>query len=106
MVVARTSRSSPLIWICMTLRQSSGTCGLLAATPELKGRSDSGRNATFASRMPDSLVLYVLNGPNLNLLGMREPDKYGTATLDDVEALCAEIAEGLGLAIDFRQTNG
>ena len=50
-------------------------------------------------------LVVVLNGPNLNLLGMREPDKYGTATLDDVEALCAEIAEGLGLAIDFRQTN-
>jgi 3-dehydroquinate dehydratase-2 len=47
----------------------------------------------------------VLNGPNLNLLGTREPEKYGTATLDDVEALCAETAEALGLAIDFRQTN-
>ena len=51
-------------------------------------------------------LIVVLNGPNLNLLGVREPDKYGTATLDDVEALCAEVAEGLGLAIDFRQTNG
>ena len=51
-------------------------------------------------------LVVVLNGPNLNLLGMREPEKYGTATLDDVEALCAEVAEGLGLAIDFRQTNG
>jgi 3-dehydroquinate dehydratase-2 len=47
----------------------------------------------------------VLNGPNLNMLGMREPEKYGNATLDDVEALCAETAEELGLAIDFRQTN-
>lgn len=51
-------------------------------------------------------LVVVLNGPNLNLLGMREPEKYGTATLDDVEALCAEAAEALGLAIDFRQTNG
>lgn len=51
-------------------------------------------------------LVVVLNGPNLNLLGTREPEKYGTATLDDVEALCAEVAEGLGLAIDFRQTNG
>ena len=50
-------------------------------------------------------LIAVLNGPNLNLLGTREPDKYGTATLDDVEALCAEVAEELGLAIDFRQTN-
>lgn len=50
-------------------------------------------------------LVAVLNGPNLNMLGTREPDKYGTATLDDVEALCAEAAEELGLAIDFRQTN-
>ncbi|WP_149536296.1 type II 3-dehydroquinate dehydratase [Siccirubricoccus phaeus] len=51
-------------------------------------------------------LIAVLNGPNLNLLGIREPAKYGTATLDDVESLCAEVAEELGLAIDFRQTNG
>ena len=51
-------------------------------------------------------LITVLNGPNLNMLGTREPEKYGHATLDDVEALCAETAEGLGLAIDFRQTNG
>jgi len=51
-------------------------------------------------------LIAVLNGPNLNLLGTREPEIYGTATLDDVEALCAETAEALGLAIDFRQTNG
>jgi 3-dehydroquinate dehydratase-2 len=50
-------------------------------------------------------LIAVLNGPNLNLLGTREPEKYGTATLDEVEALCAEAAEELGLAIDFRQTN-
>ena len=51
-------------------------------------------------------LIVVLNGPNLNMLGMREPEKYGHSTLDDVEALCAETAEALGLAIDFRQTNG
>jgi 3-dehydroquinate dehydratase-2 len=51
-------------------------------------------------------LIAVLNGPNLNMLGTREPEKYGHATLDDVEALCAETAEELGLAIDFRQTNG
>ena len=47
----------------------------------------------------------VLNGPNLNLLGLRQPEIYGALTLDDVEAACAETAERLGLAIDFRQTN-
>ncbi len=51
-------------------------------------------------------LVTVLNGPNLNLLGLRQPQIYGAATLDDVEALCAETAEELGLAIDFRQTNG
>jgi 3-dehydroquinate dehydratase-2 len=47
----------------------------------------------------------VLNGPNLNLLGTREPAVYGTGTLDELETLCAETAEGLGVAIDFRQSN-
>jgi 3-dehydroquinate dehydratase-2 len=50
-------------------------------------------------------LITVLNGPNLNMLGTREPDIYGTGTLDDLETLCAETAEGLGLAIDFRQSN-
>lgn len=50
-------------------------------------------------------LILVLNGPNLNMLGTREPEIYGTATLDDLETLCAETAEGLGLAIECRQTN-
>ena len=57
--------------------------------------------------LPESLPLIaVLNGPNLNMLGLREPQLYGSATLDDVEQLCAETGERLGLSIDFRQTNG
>ncbi len=55
--------------------------------------------------MTEPPLIAVLNGPNLNMLGVREPEKYGIATLDDVEALCAEAAEEMGLAIDFRQTN-
>ncbi len=51
-------------------------------------------------------LIAVLNGPNLNMLGLRQPHLYGSATIDDVENLCAETAEQLGLAIDFRQTNG
>lgn len=51
-------------------------------------------------------LIVVLNGPNMNMLGLRQPELYGGATIDDVEALCAETADGLGLAIDFRQTNG
>lgn len=53
--------------------------------------------------MPDSPVLYVLNGPNLNLLGVREPDIYGHETLAGVRALC-ERAAGTATVV-FRQTN-
>lgn len=49
--------------------------------------------------------IYVLNGPNLNLLGEREPAIYGTDTLADIEARCAARAAALGMTIDFRQTN-
>ncbi|MBM3554173.1 MAG: type II 3-dehydroquinate dehydratase [Alphaproteobacteria bacterium] len=47
----------------------------------------------------------ILNGPNLNLLGLREPAIYGKATLADVEKLCRATAKRLGLAVDFRQSN-
>ena len=47
----------------------------------------------------------ILNGPNLNLLGARQPAVYGRETLADVEAACAEAAAGLGLEIAFRQSN-
>jgi 3-dehydroquinate dehydratase-2 len=47
----------------------------------------------------------ILNGPNLNLLGMREPEVYGAATLADVEALCHQTAAALGLDADVRQSN-
>lgn len=56
--------------------------------------------------MPTSLPLItVLNGPNLNMLGLREPHIYGAATLDDVEQLCSDTADRLSLAVDCRQTN-
>ena len=54
--------------------------------------------------MPETPVIYVLNGPNLNLLGVREPEIYGRETLADVQALC-EAAAGDGAKIVFRQTN-
>jgi len=50
-------------------------------------------------------VVFILNGPNLNRLGMREPKVYGTATLADLEADCRDHARALGLDVVFRQTN-
>jgi 3-dehydroquinate dehydratase-2 len=50
-------------------------------------------------------TVYVLNGPNLNLLGRREPKIYGKATLKDVEALCRKTAAAHKLAVEFRQSN-
>lgn len=50
-------------------------------------------------------LVYVLNGPNLNLLGLREPEIYGSDTLDDIAALLEDRAQDLGLEIEMRQSN-
>ncbi|GMB81441.1 type II 3-dehydroquinate dehydratase [Shinella zoogloeoides] len=52
-----------------------------------------------------ALPLFVLNGPNLNALGKREPGIYGGQTLADIEALCKTEGEKLGFAVEFRQSN-
>ena len=50
-------------------------------------------------------TVLVLNGPNLNLLGVREPEIYGKETLADIKQRCVERAKGHGLEVDFRQSN-
>jgi len=55
--------------------------------------------------MPAPPTIYVLNGPNLNLLGVREPEIYGADTLDEIADRLDDKARGLGLAIDMRQSN-
>jgi 3-dehydroquinate dehydratase II len=55
--------------------------------------------------MPTPTLIYVLNGPNLNLLGTREPAIYGYDTLDDIAGRLEDQARGLGLEVDVRQTN-
>ena len=49
--------------------------------------------------------IFVLNGPNLNLLGKREPEIYGSGTLGDIQAMLESMAQELAMAIDFRQSN-
>jgi 3-dehydroquinate dehydratase-2 len=50
-------------------------------------------------------IILILNGPNLNLLGTREPEVYGRDTLKEIEAECRRHAKARGLAVDFRQSN-
>lgn len=50
-------------------------------------------------------LIYILTGPNLNLLGLREPELYGTTTLKQIERQCGDRAIELGVMIDFRQSN-
>jgi 3-dehydroquinate dehydratase-2 len=50
-------------------------------------------------------LISILNGPNLNLLGKRQPEIYGSETLEDVEKACAKLASGLGLRTELHQSN-
>ncbi|HXL71189.1 MAG TPA: type II 3-dehydroquinate dehydratase, partial [Rhizomicrobium sp.] len=57
------------------------------------------------TRKSKTLPIYIINGPNLNLLGTREPEVYGRTTLGDIETLCAARAKSHGLSIVFLQSN-
>ena len=50
-------------------------------------------------------IIHILNGPNLNLLGKRQPEIYGSDTLDDVTRLCAEAGRPIGLSVEQKQSN-
>src|SRR5215470_4258584 len=57
------------------------------------------------SKQSKTLPIYILNGPNLNLLGFREPEVYGHTTLAEIEKMCAVQAASYGLSIVFHQSN-
>ena len=69
------------------------------------------RQIVYRRHSPDQRMrrvpkpIFILNGPNLNLLGLRQPEVYGKATLEDVAEGCASVAEELGLTIRFHQSN-
>ena len=67
---------------------------------EKEGPARAAAGSAAASRR-----LYILNGPNLNLLGQREPHIYGSTTLAEIKESCEAKAASLGFAVDFRQTN-
>jgi len=64
-----------------------------------------GRSGERKKGLTMAKTIYILNGPNLNLLGKREPEIYGAETLADVEAACGKLAAQQGLAIAFHQSN-
>ena len=68
-----------------------------------KSSSTTSSSSTSSAAAPQ--IAMVLNGPNLNLLGTREPSVYGAQTLADVEALCEAACSANGFTLDFRQTN-
>jgi shikimate dehydrogenase len=77
---------------------------MIPPTPNHMKTDHSG--ARLESRLSTATpIIYVLNGPNLNLLGKRQPEVYGRETLADVEAECRRVSGDVGLAIEFRQTN-
>jgi 3-dehydroquinate dehydratase II len=61
--------------------------------------------AIYGTRQVAAPTILVLNGPNLNMLGVRQPEVYGRETLGDIEAACRERGAELDLEVDFRQSN-
>jgi 3-dehydroquinate dehydratase II len=94
---------------CLAAGERAASFGLRRARSRLRYRVP----ATDAKRQPDSSPqeehamkrLMILNGPNLNLLGVREPHIYGTTTLSQVRESCEHAAKRLGLELSFHQSN-
>lgn len=77
----------------------------LAVAPPVTAHSGRRGPTSWIIPVSDLPLILILNGPNMNMLGIREPEIYGATSLKDVEAMCGEVAEELGLRIDFRQSN-
>src|ERR1700726_1992041 len=73
--------------------------------PILLGGAGAGTRRQRGRRGRMSKPIYVLSGPNLNLLGDREPELYGKSTLDEIKTLCDSRAAAKGRTVVFRQTN-
>src|SRR5215831_1918662 len=98
-------RPKPRRWASakISIRAPSGLPLIAAGT--YKAPRFRAHQTTRGRGLMAKMEIYVLNGPNMNLLGIREPEKYGRATLADVEKLCADSAKRFGLEIVFRQSN-
>jgi len=62
-------------------------------------------NSANAADVAEQPLIFILNGPNLNMLGKREPGIYGSGSLAELEAACSKAAQAVGLRTDFRQSN-
>src|SRR3984957_2621765 len=89
--------------IASAAKQSRGTPGGLRSPGS--PRRFAPRDDVILGGSRVNPIVVVLNGPNLNLLGKREPEIYGRETLADVEADCSRVGKELGLAVEFHQSN-
>jgi 3-dehydroquinate dehydratase-2 len=87
----------------MAGRNAVGNAGLAKA--RRSGNEPSGRHYIFEDESDHSMRILILNGPNLNLLGQREPDVYGRQTYSDLEAICRKQGQTLGAEIECYQSN-